>query len=71
MGSERMTKLDISIVTYNDGKFDVIFCDSDSGEEITFSGEQKIGSDDFDFINRIAPACVFTKYRRVTPEDTP
>ena len=59
----------ISIVTYNDGAFDVIFQDPDTYEEITLSGQQRVTGEEFEFINRIAPACVFTRYARITPED--
>lgn len=61
--------LTMSICTYNDGKFDVIFRDKKTGREFTFSGEQKVNGKDFDFINQIAPACVWTDYQRITPKD--
>ena len=51
----------ISIVTYKNNKFDVIFKD-DEGHEVTFSGEQKVSEEEFEFINDIAPACVWTRY---------
>ena len=59
----------ISICTYNNGAFDVIFQDPDTYEEITLSGQQSVKGEQFDFINRIAPACVFTRYARITPEN--
>ena len=61
--------LTMSICTYNNGAFDVIFRDRKTGEEFTFSGHQKVGKEDFDFIGRIAPACVWTDYQRITPDD--
>jgi hypothetical protein len=55
----------ISVVTYNDGKFEVILKD-DEGREVSFLGEQKLSEEDFEFVNEIAPACVWTRYRRLT-----
>lgn len=62
-------RLAISICTYNNGAFDVMFRDRDTGREITFAGEQLVKGEDFDFINEIAPACVWTNYDRTTPKD--
>lgn len=59
--------LGISICTFQNGAFDVML--SVDGREIVFSGEKKISADELDFINRIAPTCVWTKYQRITPED--
>lgn len=61
--------LTMSICTFNNGTFDVIFRDKATGEEVTFSGKQEVKGKQFDFINRIAPACVWTDYQRITPED--
>lgn len=58
-----MSNILISILTYKDSKFEVIFRD-DEGHEITFSGEQKVSEEEFEFINNIAPACVWTRYFR-------
>lgn len=61
--------LDISICTYQGGTFDVVFINRETGQELTFSGTQELDEEQFDFANKIAPACVWTKYRRITPED--
>jgi hypothetical protein len=61
--------LTISVCTYQNGQFDVILRDKAAGKEITFSGERKVSSEDHEFLNRIAPACVWTDYQRITPED--
>lgn len=55
--------IDMSICTFNDGLFQVIIKD-DSGYEVTLEGTQKLDSDTFNFVNEIAPACVFTRYYR-------
>lgn len=55
----------LSVVTYNDGKFDVIIRDAKTDMEVTFSGNTpEITDEEFDFLNEVAPACVFTKYTR-------
>ena len=58
-----MNEILISIVTYNNSKFDVIFRDNE-GNEVTLSGEQEVSEKELEFINNIAPACVWTRYRR-------
>ncbi|KKM01144.1 hypothetical protein LCGC14_1797350 [marine sediment metagenome] len=58
-----MNEILISIVTYNNSKFDVIFRDNE-GNEVTLSGEQEVSEEELEFINNIAPACVWTRYRR-------
>lgn len=55
-------EIEISICTYNDGKFDVMFQDK-TGRQVSFSGDQKLSDDQFDFANEIAPGCVWTKYK--------
>ena len=62
-GDGRMNEILISIVTYNNSKFDVIFRDNE-GNEVTLSGEQEVSEEELEFINNIAPACVWTRYRR-------
>lgn len=62
-------KLDVSICTFNNDKFDIIFIDRSTGRELTFSGTQKLSEEEFNFADKIAPACVYTEYLRVTPED--
>jgi hypothetical protein len=62
-------KITLSICTYNDGLFEVIINDKETGEGITFSGNKKIDNEQLAFINRIAPACVWTTYKRTTQED--
>ncbi len=59
----------ISICTFNDGTFDVMIQDPETSREITLSGAQEINQEDHSFILEIAPACVWTKYSRITPED--
>jgi len=60
--------LSISICTFDDGTFDVIFRNKKTGEELTFSGAQKLSPKKFDFANQIAPACVWTDYQKLTPD---
>lgn len=63
------TNIALSICTYKGGGFDVIIKDTDTGDEVTLSGTEKVSEEDFKFLDAIAPACVFTKYTRVTPGD--
>lgn len=56
-----MTKMKISVCPFVDGTFDVIIIDGD-GREVTLSGQQKLSEEEFDIVNRLAPACVFTTY---------
>ena len=57
-------KISMSICTYQSGDFDVMIRDQETGHEVTLSGNQKVEDEDFELINAIAPACVWTKYTR-------
>jgi hypothetical protein len=59
----------ISITTFNNGRFEISFKDKETNEEISFLGNQSINDEELTFINKIAPACVWTTYERVTPEN--
>jgi hypothetical protein len=54
--------LKISVCTYNDGQFDVMIRDGDTGEELILSGNQKVDEESFELISKLAPACVWTSY---------
>ena len=61
--------LDISICAYQSGDIDVLLKDETGAElEITASGFN-LDADDLDFINKNTPACVWTRYGRITPAD--
>jgi hypothetical protein len=60
----KIQKLSISVCTFQNGSFDVILSDPDTGEEVTLSGEQKLDEEQFNFVNDKAPACVMTTYTR-------
>jgi hypothetical protein len=55
--------LEISICTYENGEFDVMLQDPASGEGIELSGFKRLSPEQSKFIDRIAPACVWTSYR--------
>lgn len=57
-------RLRISVCTYNNGTFDVIVGDPDTDEEVTLSGNQRVTDEEFELLDRLAPACVFTDYAR-------
>ena len=59
----------LSFCTYNNGTFDVMVKDVATGQEVTFSGEQKLSPEEFALVDDIAPACVWTRYVRKTPKD--
>lgn len=63
------TEISMSFCTYQGGGFDVMVKDKATGEEVCFSGEQKLTEQELEMVNRIAPACVWTSYARTTPED--
>ena len=62
-------KIRISICTFQNGSFDVMFRDVATGREITFTGQRKLNEEEFEFADEIAPACVWTEYERITPDD--
>lgn len=62
-------EIDISICLFQNGTFDVIFRDRSTHDEITLSGSHKLTDEQKEFAYRVAPACVYTKYLRLTPED--
>lgn len=69
-GRGGVKEIEISICTFQGGSFDVMFKDPATNHEYTFSGEipgGKMLDDDFAFVDSIAPACVWTKYKRVDP----
>lgn len=55
--------IDLSVCTYNDGKFDVMIKD-DEGHDVVLSGEQNFNDEVIEWLLEIAPACVFTRYFR-------
>lgn len=56
-----MTRMKISVCTYQSGDFDVIIKD-ENDREVTLSGCQKLTDEEFELVNALAPACVFTRY---------
>ena len=56
-----MTRMKISVCPFQNGAFDVIIKD-ENGREVTLSGHQKLSAEEFDLVNELAPACVFTPY---------
>lgn len=57
-----MSDMVISICTYQSGDFEVII--KGTGREVTLSGNQKLTDEEFELINELAPACVWTRYTR-------
>ena len=57
-------KIEISICTYNSGAFEVMFRDKQTGKELSFEDARRLGDEEFDFANSIAPACVWTTYTK-------
>ena len=62
-------RIELSVCTYASGDFDVMIVDKASGKELTFSGNCKLSADEFELVGKIAPACVWTEYERITPGD--
>ncbi len=53
----------LSICTYKSGAFQIMI--QDDKHDLTFEGERKLEQDELEWTLDIAPACVFTKYKRV------
>ena len=60
-----MQRMKISICTYEDGEFEVILKD-ENDREVTLCGNQVLSAEEFGLVNKLAPACVFTRYERET-----
>jgi len=58
-----MHEMKISVCTYSSGDFEVIIKD-ENDREVTLSGNQKLTPEEFELVNELAPACVFTRYVR-------
>ena len=41
-------EINVSICTYNNGTFDVMFEDKATGKQLCFSGDQKLDDEDFE-----------------------
>ena len=61
------SEISISICPFEGGDVDVIIKDRKSGEEICFTSTRKLSDAEFEFVNRVAPSCVFTPYRQFNP----
>lgn len=59
--------LSISVCSYQNGDFDVILQDGNTGEEVTLSGHQTLTNDQLELTYRLAPACVMTRYVPLAP----
>ena len=70
MDTAKPSELLISIVTYQNDEFDIIFKDKCTSEEISFAGKREIDDAELEFINKIAPACVWTPYTRTPAQPT-
>jgi len=55
-------RIKMSICTYQDGLFQVMIVDEATGKEIHLEGHRELTRDEFEFVNDIAPACVWTTY---------
>ena len=43
----------------------ILIQDKETGQEITLEGNRKLDNEEFEFVNKIAPACVYTEYEEV------
>jgi hypothetical protein len=55
----------MSVCTYSDGLFQVMIVDEDTGQEIHFEGNKELTDEEFEMINKVAPACVWTPYQQL------
>lgn len=58
-----MPDLKISVCTYQSNDFEVMLIDPETGHEVMLSGSQELSVEDFDTLNKLAPACVWSSYR--------
>ena len=54
--------LKISVCPFQDGHFDVMLIDADTGEKVTLSGSQKLNDEELAIVTKLAPSCVWTIY---------
>lgn len=57
-----MAEMSISVCTYQGGDFDVMIKDGVGGY-VCLSGKNNLTKEEFEILDRLAPACVFTKYK--------
>lgn len=62
MNKHMAKTIKLSLCTFQNGTFDFMVMDAETGEEICFSGKKKLTDKELDLINGIAPACVWTTY---------
>lgn len=60
-----MPDLKISVCTYTNHNFEVMLIDPETGHEVMLSGSQELSIEDFDTLDKLAPACVWSSYRDV------
>lgn len=56
--------IDISICSFNDGKFQIFIKDPKTHRELVFEGKQELNESELELAQEIAPACVYTRYKR-------
>lgn len=59
--------LEVSVCSYTGGDIDVMLRDETRKELIISASGFNLDPDDLDFINKNCPACVWTRYGRITP----
>ncbi len=59
-------EINLSICPFQNGEFDVII--ETKEYEMTLSGTRKFDADELEFLDGVAPSCVYTRYRKVTKE---
>jgi len=53
----------MSVCIYQNGEFDIFIRDMED-KEVCFQGTSKLSEEEFRMIDKIAPACVWTTYKR-------
>lgn len=59
----------MSICTYEDGLFQVMVIDDETGDEIQLEGTMDLTSEEFDMVTKLFPPCVWTQYQQVLQDN--
>lgn len=60
--------ISMSFLSYNNGDWELIIRNRETGEEVCLQKNRDISEEDFKLLGDWCPACVWTQYRRLLPE---
>lgn len=65
MEHKTITIIQISFVPYKDGKWEFMIEDRATGDAVVLSKGSNLTEEQKEFLYRVAPMCVYTKYQEV------